>query len=585
MRSNRIPVRHVLIVSLAVLAVAALAAMAATTASAPATGHESMRFSPNFQEFQHFDGRLTLKITIILVQVAVVLVAAKLLGALAEKFRVPGVLGELAAGVIVGPFAFGGLIPIPIHHVWVPLFPAPLGLEWPISDEFWLIAQLASIILLFMAGLHTNLKQFLSYLGPASIVAVGGVVVPFFFGAFATAWFSTHVWHQPVAWHTPQALFMGAIMVATSVGITARVLSDIKKLDTPEGVTILGAAVVDDVLGILVLAIVGATAKAQTSGGGVQLAGIAYIAVKAIGFWLGLTFVGMALADRIERLFSRVRYAGARLGLALALALICSGIAEMFGLAFIIGAYSIGLALSKTKMAHQLIEDLTPINDFLVPIFFAAMGMLVNFKSMSHALGFGLLICVLAIIGKVVGCGLPSLFTGFNLRGAYRIGIGMLPRGEVALILAGVGLANNYVDQSTFGVAILMTLLTTVIAPLFLVPAFNAPGSGVRREEPRPAPEPEPVTFTAAMSPGLCRLFTQVLLAVADEGGYRINLDEAEQGIYLLQKGDRFLSVTIDGGNITAHTTSTHKDELDALIQKVEDRIVQAVGDIRPDVP
>ncbi len=546
--------------------------------SRPALGAESVsRISPSFKEFSQFDNGLTLKIMILLLELSVVLIAAKLLGALAERFNIPGVLGELAAGVVVGPFALGALLAIPIHGLWVPLFPKPIfdavknQMEWPISDGFWFIAQLASIVLLFMAGLHTNLKQFLRYLGPASIIAIGGVVLPFFFGAFTTSYFTGH------AWYMPDCLFMGAIMVATSVGITARVLSDLRKLDTPEGVTILGAAVVDDVLGILVLAVVASICQSERGGGNIAVGEILLLTLKAFGFWLGLTFIGMILANPIERLFNRINYAGARLGLGLALALFCAGLAEMFGLAFIIGAYSIGLALSKTKMAHQLIEDLTPINDFIVPIFFAAMGMLVNFRAMSEALVFGLVICVLATIGKAIGCGVPALFTGFNLKGATRIGIGMLPRGEVALILAGVGLAGNYISQSNFGVAILMTLVTTIIAPLLLVPAFKSPLSGVRHELPAPAPSEE-VSFSVSVTPAMAGLLTQLLLSQSQQEGYQIKLDDAEQGIYLLQKEGKYISLRHKSGNITIDTEGMQADELNRLIDQVDRTVIDTMN-------
>jgi Kef-type K+ transport system membrane component KefB len=555
---------------------ATLALGTPSTSSAPAEPHFPDRVSPNFNEFDSVPGGLTFKIMIAILQLAVVLVAAKLGGAVADRFKIPGVLGELAAGVIIGPFALGGFFPIPIHGHWVPLFPAPLNMsQWPLSEPFWFVAQLASVTLLFLAGLETNLKQFLSYLGPASIIAVGGVVFPFFFGAFAAAYFTGH------AWYTPQPMFIGAIMVATSVGITARVLSDIKKLDTPEGVTILGAAVVDDVLGILVLAIVAAISQAQMTGEKIHVGAILLITVKAVGFWLGLTFIGLLLADHIERLFTKIRYSGTRIGLALALALFCGAVAEIFGLAFIIGAYSIGLALSKTKMAHDLIEDMTPINYFIVPIFFAAMGMLVNFQAMGQALVFGLVICILAIIGKVFGCGIPSLFTGFNLRGATRIGIGMLPRGEVALILAGVGLAGGYISQSNFGVAIMMTLVTTIIAPLFLVPAFKSPGSGLRYPQKEQAPAAKPVSFSATMSSGLSKLFAQVFIEIAEGQGYVINFDETGQGIYLLQKNGNLLSLRLNNGDISIHTVSTYEQELNDLVKKTEVRIIRSVGEIK----
>jgi Kef-type K+ transport system membrane component KefB len=161
----------------------------------------------------------------------------------------------------------------------------------------------------------------------------------------------------------------------------------------------------------------------------------------------------------------------------------------MFGLAFIIGAYSAGLGLSRTKMAGQLREDMEGVSHFLVPVFFAAMGMLVNFAAMRQALVFGFVITGWGILSKIVGCGVPAL-AWFNLRGAARVGVGMLPRGEVALIVAGVGLAERLISQDIFGVSIMMTVVTTVIAPIALVPLFR--GRPGRRGQTRWADDPAP---------------------------------------------------------------------------------------------
>ena len=264
----------------------------------------------------------------------------------------------------------------------------------------------------------------------------------------------------------------------------------------------------------------------------------------------------------------------------LALVLLCAAASEMFGLAFIIGAYSIGLALSKTKMAHQLMDDIAPINDFIVPIFFAGMGMLVDFSAMGGALSFGLVLCLLAIIGKVLGCGLPALGTGFNIKGATRIGIGMLPRGEVALIMAGVGLAGGFINPSIFGVAILMTLVTTVLAPLFLVPAFKTEESGLRKIPPIREERPKPILFSTQISQGMKRLFIPMLLDIAAQKGFNINLEEAEQGIYLLQKGKQYLSVRLEDDRLTLHTNSFQSDEVNRLVEETERQILEAVDKI-----
>ncbi|KAA1280139.1 MAG: cation:proton antiporter [SAR202 cluster bacterium] len=432
-------------------------------------------FSSPMGSYQFAGGELTEIVIHILIQLAVILFVAKLSGELASRFlKIPPVLAELAAGVMIGPFALGG-IAIPGFG---PLFPIPMidghAAAIPVSTELFVIAQVGSIFLLFAIGLETNLKQFLRYAGPATAVAIGGVVIPFFLGAWATVAFG---FAGPAGIWSPSALFIGAIMTATSVGITARVLSDLSRLDSPEGVTVLAAAVVDDVLGILVLTVVVGLSVA----GSITATGIGLIAFKAIAFWLGLTVVGILVAPYIERIVNRFKVSGAGLVLTVALALFAAGLAEIFGLAFIIGAFSIGLALSTTKMGHTVEEQMIPVTNILVPVFFVVMGMLVDVSSMMSAIWFGLVISLLAILSKVFGSGIPALFTGFNLRGASRIGVGMMPRGEVALIIAGIGLTNGIIGQELFGVSIMMTVITTLLAPIVLIPLFKRGGEGTRK--------------------------------------------------------------------------------------------------------
>jgi len=408
-------------------------------------------------------------------QLALILVAAKLGGEVCIRYlKVPPVLGELVAGVLIGPFALGGIDLIGIGHI----FPVPLGFEEggggiPLSIELYAFGQIAAVVLLFAAGLETNLKQFLRFAGPASAVAIGGVVLPFVLGVGATVLFG---FADGIG--DPKALFMGAILTATSVGITARVLSDLDVMASPEGVTVLAAAVVDDVLGILVLTIV----VGMNATGSITLTEVMVIAGTAVGFWLGLMVVGIVLAKTISRLLEGFRVPGADIALALALAFFAAALAESFGLAMIIGAYTIGLALSGTKLAERLEEPITAVYHAIVPVFFVSMGMLVDLAAIQGVLVFGLIITALAIFSKVIGSGLPALATGFNLRGSWRVGIGMLPRGEVALIIAGIGLTRGIISSDLFGVSIMMTMVTTLMAPIILVPLFRHGGSGRRRQ-------------------------------------------------------------------------------------------------------
>jgi len=228
-------------------------------------------------------------------------------------------------------------------------------------------------------------------------------------------------------------------------------------------------AVIDDILGILILTIViGISAAGVISAGGVM-----WVGFKAIGFWIALTAGGLIIAPHLTKFMQGFKVPGAPVALFLALALIGAGLAESFGLALIIGAYSMGLALSKTDLAHKLIDPFSSIYNALVPIFFVVMGMLVDISAMKESIILGIVITILAIISKVVGSGVPSVFAGFSKKGALRIGVGMMPRGEVALIIAGVGLSTGVIGQDLFGVSIVMTVVTSVLAPIILVALFR----------------------------------------------------------------------------------------------------------------
>ena len=412
-------------------------------------------------------------------QLAIILVAAKLGGEVAERFlRIPAVIGELSVGILIGPFALGG---IDLPYVG-PLFYYASGdaghqLAVPLSEVLRSTAEVGAIVLLFIAGLETDLRQFLRYSGPASLVALGGVVLPFALGSGATVLFGYADGFGDIS-----ALFMGAVCTATSSGITVRVLGDLRRLDTPEGVTTLAAAVLDDVLGIIVLTIV-VGIGASGANGQFSLQSISLVAVRTLGFWIVLTVAGVLLSRHISRLISRFNVSGAAVALALALAFGAAVLAEVAGLAMIIGAFSIGLALSGTDLAHRLETPLNGVYAFLVPVFFVVTGMMVDVNELGEVWQFGLVLTILATVGKVFGSGLPALAVDFNRRGAARIGFGMLPRGEVALIMASIGITNGLINNSLFGVTIMMTLVTTIVAPIVLSQLFKNERPGTRSAE------------------------------------------------------------------------------------------------------
>ena len=411
---------------------------------------------------------------LLIIQLAVIIIAAKVGGYLFQRFlKMPTVLGELASGMLIGPYALGSFIHLPEIGA---LFSDNAG--FATSAELYGIATLASIILLFLAGLETDLAAFLRYSVVGSLVGLGGLLSAFLLGdLLAVLWPGNGI----DSFMAPAALFLGVISVATSVGITARILAEKRKMSSPEGVTILAGAVFDDVFGIITLAIVMGMAKVEMEGEAANWREIGIIAAKSIGFFVVVTALGLVFARKITGLIKQFKSREMMVAICFGLALLLAGLAEMAGLAMIIGAYIMGLALSRTDLAHEIEQHLQDIYNILVPIFFCVMGMMVDFSAMKPVFLFGSVYSLLAIFSKVLGCGLPAFATRFNLRGALRIGLGMLPRGEVALIVAGIGLASGIIDQGIFGVAIMMAVITTMLAPPLLVRSFEG-GSGLRKE-------------------------------------------------------------------------------------------------------
>ena len=483
-----------------------------------ASGHEATPAYPNF-------GLPRLEEMMFLVlQIGIIIFAAKLGGMVATFLKMPSILGELAAGILIGPWCLGGIgfgdgfFKYGLFHGAAlkamnavadgsaqAMFGTCAGngtMFAATSPALYGIATLASIILLFLSGLETNLKMFLKYSFVGSMVGIGGVVVSFLLGDLCAVYFLPQYFdsfkclaEMPLgkAMMESAPLYMGIMSTATSVGITARILSERKKMDSEEGVTIMAGAVIDDVLGLIVLAIgngiIAAAAVAAEKGtvatAGVNWAEIGMVALKAFGVWLGGTLIGVILARKISWLLKLVKDPKVIGTLAFGLSMIVAGFFESMGLAMIIGAYVMGLALSRTDLKHLIMENLLSVYTFLVPIFFCVMGMMVDIKALcsEKVLVFGAIYTVIAIIAKIVGCAIPSLFCGFTPIGSLRIGMGMVPRGEVALIIAGLGLSKGYLSSEIFGIGILMTLVTTVVAPPGLVGLFAINKKGVKKQK------------------------------------------------------------------------------------------------------
>ncbi len=392
-------------------------------------------------------------VSLVLLALVVILVGAKLGGDLASRIGQPAVLGELMAGVLIGNLTLTGF------H----------GLEFLKMDpSIDLLAQLGVIVLLFEVGLESTVGDMMKVGMSSLLVACLGVVTPFVLGwlvgVVMLPGHSTYV-------HA----FLGATLTATSVGITARVLKDLGRSRAPEAKIILGAAVIDDVLGLMILAIVSGVITAADRGASLSAGSVIVILAKASLFLVGALALGPRVAPRLFRLASRLRASGLLLAVSLAFCFALSYLASVIGLAPIVGAFAAGLILERvhyaelsTRGEHQLEEQIRPISAFLVPVFFILMGVRVDLSTFAQPaiLGLAAVITFVAILGKQA-CSLGAIGRGLD---RLSIGIGMIPRGEVGLIFASIGATltvagERIVDPGTYSAIVIMVIVTTMATP------------------------------------------------------------------------------------------------------------------------
>jgi Kef-type K+ transport system membrane component KefB len=376
-------------------------------------------------------------------------VAAKLAAEIFERLKQPAVAGEILAGVVIGPSVLG----------WV----APSELTGALSE-------IGVIFLLFLVGLETKPADVFRVGWRALLVAVLGVVLPFIAGyLIMLAWGETHI----------KAIFVGAALVATSVGITARVLGQMGLLGLEVSRIILGAAVIDDILGLLILAVVSSLAKE----GGVNYVQIGTTAALAVGFTLLVILVGARAVSRIRPRVEKLKVGQSYLIFGLSLCLGLALVASYIGVAAIIGAFLAGMALSESAEGTDMPHQAEAVTEFLLPFFLINIGMQLKLDALLNrsTIILALVVTILAVVSKFIGCGLAALPLG--KKKAAQIGMGMVPRGEVGVVVAQIGLSLNAVDAAAYGVVLFMAVATTLIAPPFLVKLFR--GETRVDEEPR----------------------------------------------------------------------------------------------------
>jgi Kef-type K+ transport system membrane component KefB len=402
------------------------------------------------------EGHGSQEVSNVLLGLIIILLAAKIGGDLVERFKQPAVLGELIIGMLIGNLYVVGI------DVFEP-FKHSITLE--------VLAEIGVIILLFEVGLESTIGEMMKVGLASFMVATFGVVAPFFLGWGVGAWFLPD---ESIYVH----IFIGAALTATSVGITARVLQDIGKSRTREAKIILGAAVIDDIMGLVILAVVAGIITAASGGGGLSSGGIFFIVFKAVVFIIGALVLGKFLSPFIFKASSRLKVEGVLLSTALLICFTLAYLANLIGLAPIVGAFAAGLILENVhykvytdRGEHHIEELIKPIAIFLVPIFFVRMGMMVQLETFGQVeiLLFAGVMTIAAIIGKQA-CSLAIFDKTIN---RLSIGLGMIPRGEVGLIFAGIGAklmlnGTPVISGGTFSAVIIMVIITTLVTPPFL---------------------------------------------------------------------------------------------------------------------
>ena len=394
----------------------------------------------------------------VMISLGILLFAAKLMAELFHVIKLPIVLGELLAGIIVGPFALGAL-------------PLVDGEPLVVLDEtIRHIGEIAAVVILFIAGLEITPREFVR--GGAAAFTVGsvGVVVPFFVGYYAFTAFGIEAL---------QSILIATALTATSIAISIQVLTELGKMQSKEARLILGAAIVDDILAIAVLSVV--ATMVQTGNTEPAIFDIILLILQVLGTFAAILIVSVLLIPRIlhtERLW---KSKGSLEGIVTAAFFAAAGIAAFLGLSPIVGAFAIGMAVASTRIIKQVHEYVDKLQIIFAPLFFAIIGAQVDLRGVNiDVLLLAGIIIAIAVVTKLIGCGLPSLLFLKNKARSMRVGIGMISRGEVGLIVAGVGVSSGALSNDIYTAVIIMVAATTIITPIWLKIAY-------KKEPPQPA--------------------------------------------------------------------------------------------------
>ncbi len=379
-----------------------------------------------------------------IINISLLVFAAKILSGLFAKVGLPEVLGELSAGMILGPYALGGITVLgePIMEI---------------NEYIRVFAEVGAILLLFIAGLEVSFARFKAVGAKSSVVGSFGVILPFFLGLY-TLQFLGFPWEGN--------LLVAATLTATSIAITARTLEDLGRLNTIEGNLIINAAVIDDVLGLVVLAVV---MSVVTSGVPPRPFEIAWLLFRTIAFWLLLLASTLTVAPRLVRVAEWWKARGTVEVFATATCFGSAVAAAAIGLSPIVGAFAAGMAIASSRVIARVRDYIEMLSILFSPIFFAFIGAQFNVNALSvEGIWLILILTGVAVTSKLVGCGIPATMALKNSRHGFRVGIGMISRGEVGLIIAGIGVTSGIITQGLYGAVVSTVIITTLVTPIAL---------------------------------------------------------------------------------------------------------------------
>jgi Kef-type K+ transport system membrane component KefB len=395
----------------------------------------------------------------IVLSVALALIFARLFGYLLDRLKQPPVIGEIVAGLFLGGFGLGILAGRSFTVFSITLQLPQLSYT---SEAFTFLAELGILFLMFLSGLEINFSDLKKVKKTSVFVAVGGVIVPLLFGVLVSYFFG-------FSWRI--GLVVGLILVATSVGVSVRVLLDLHKLNNEVGLTILGAAVIDDVVAIILFVSILGVATPMD---------VTILGLKILIFFVLFLFIGLKIIDKIFNLSEKIQLPKAVLSLSLAIFLLYSFFAYQSGIAGITGAFVAGVVIGHAMKSRKVIDDIKVISyGLFIPLFFVWVGANVNptvFTTI-NMIGFALVIILVSIIAKVVGCSIGGKLAGMTNRSAFEVGLGMIPRLEMALIIVGAaisqGVLSGEIGQQILATTVLLTFITTLISPFLLKVSFK----------------------------------------------------------------------------------------------------------------